>query len=54
MGKQEREECEIKEECLGDLDLAMDIVQESDHPNKNRINSSLAIIEEFCDRWWEI
>ena len=48
-----KEEFNIKIECLEDLDTTMEIVKESDHPEKIRILASLVMIEKFCDRWWE-
>lgn len=49
----EKEEFKIKTECLEDLDIVMDIVQKSDHPDRRRLISSLEIIDQFCDRWRE-
>jgi hypothetical protein len=31
----------------------MDIIAESNHPDKENINDSLQTIDEFCERWWE-
>jgi hypothetical protein len=46
-------EAEIKAESLSDLSTAMEIVGQSNHPEKDRIIESLENIDEFCERWWE-
>jgi len=54
MSDEEKTEMEIKDECIKDLNLVMDIVKESNHDDGQRIIESLETIEEFCDRWWEV
>jgi len=51
---EQRKEIDIKIECMEDLNITMKMVKKSDHPDKERINSSLNMIESFCDRWWEV
>ena len=50
---EEKEEHEIKKECMGDLDTAIDIIGESNHPEKGKIGDSINTVIEFCERWWE-
>ena len=46
-------ESEVKTECIKDLSTAIEIVEKSNHPKKDRIIASLETIDVFCDRWWE-